>query len=115
MDSRVRTPTRRSFAACLAIVATSVACGDDLASGEERHRLLTHCGLSFPMRYEGQNWLPTDPELRETFNAPRGFSSDGYQDEGSVRRVDEDTVIYTSSGGTQVEYEPTKRKRGGCE
>ncbi len=97
----------------LSLLATG--CSDDLAPGEERHRLLTHCGLSFPMRYEGDNWLPVDPELRATFSAPDGFSSDDYFDEGSVRRVDDDTVIYTSSGGTEVEYEPTEKKPGGCE
>jgi hypothetical protein len=106
---------RGALVVCLVMLATTVACGDGLGPGEERHRLLTHCGLSFPMRYEGKNWLPTDPELRQTFNAPRGFSTDGYWDEGSVRSVDEDTLIYTSSGGTEVEYEPTKRERGGCE
>jgi hypothetical protein len=68
------------------------------------------------MRYEGRNWLPVDPELRETINAPpRDFSSDNYFDEGVVRKVDDDTLIYISSGGEEVEYEPTDKRRGGCE
>lgn len=106
---------RKWFASAVAILLLSAGCSDDPAPDEERHRLLTHCGLSFPMRYEGQNWLPVDPDLRKTFNPPQGFSSDNYYDEGVVRRVDDDTIIYTSSSGTEVEYEPTDRKRGGCE
>jgi hypothetical protein len=82
---------------------------------EKPHRLITHCGLSFPMHYEGRNWLPVDPELRKTFNPPEGFSSDGYVDEGVVREVDDDTLIYISSSGEEVEYEPTDEPRGGCE
>lgn len=99
---------------CSVMLLLLSGCSEELGPGEKRHRLLTHCGLSFPMRYEGQNWLPEDQEWRETISAPRGFSSDGYFDEGKVQRVDDDTVIYTSSGGTEVEYEPTDRKRGGC-
>jgi hypothetical protein len=67
------------------------------------------------MRYEGQNWLPVDPELRRTGNPPAGFSSDDYFDEGVVREVDDDTLIYISSGGEEVEYKPTEEPRGGCE
>jgi hypothetical protein len=90
--------------------------GDPESDPDERlHRLLTHCGLSFPMHYEGRNWLPVDPELRETINAPGGFSSDGYFDEGAVREVDHDTLIYISSGGQEVDYEPTDKPRGGCD
>lgn len=98
------------------MILFGTGCGDGLGPDEQRHRLLIHCGLSFPMRYDGENWLPTEPELREGINAPRGFSSsDDYFDEGIVRRLDQDTVIYTSSRGIEVEYQATDRKRGGCE
>ena len=86
-----------------------------LRQGEKSHRLLTHCGLSFPLRFEKQSWLPVERGLRRTINPPDGFSSDGYYDEGTIRRVDDDTVVYTSSMGIEIEYEPTTKKRGGCE
>lgn len=89
-------------------------CEAELKPGERRFRLLTHCGLSFPLEFEDRLWLPVDERLRNTMNPPEGFSSDNYHDMGSIRKVDEDTVVYTSSGGTEVEYRPTERKRGGC-
>jgi hypothetical protein len=82
---------------------------------ETGFRLLTHCGLSYPMRFQGTFWLPVDQDLRKTINPPLGFASDGYYDEGTVRVVDDDTVVYTSSGGIQVEYAPTKKRPFGCE
>ena len=109
-----RLKIRKFVPLCLISLLLATGCGDALRPGEERHRLLTHCGLSFPMRYDGQNWLPVDPALRATISAPQGFSSDNYYDAGVLRRVDDDTVIYTSSGGTEVEYKPTEKKRGGC-
>jgi len=114
MMSRFRFP-QRMILVIGSIVFVLSGCSDSLDANESRHRLLTHCGLSLPMRYEGRNWLPIDRELRETINAPRGFASDGYYDEGAVREVDHDTLIYISSGGEEVEYEPTNEPRGGCE
>ncbi len=103
------------LASVLLAVAAIGGCSDSLADNERRHRLLTHCGLSFPMRYESRNWLPVDEELRKNSNPPPGFSSADYFDEDVVREVDEDTLIYVSSGGEEVEYEPTQKQRGGCE
>ena len=105
----------RSAALVVAVILVMSGCSAPLDANESRHRLLTHCGLGFPMRYQGRNWLPVDPELRETFNAPKGFSSDNYFDEGVVREVDDDTLIYISSDGEEVEYEPTNKQRGGCD
>ena len=86
-----------------------------LRAGEERLRLLTHCGLSYPLTYQGQRWLPVERRFRRTHNPPEGFHSDGYYDRGFIQKVDEDTLIYTSSTGIAVEYEPTKRREGGCD
>ena len=84
-------------------------------SGERKFRLLTHCGLSHPMRFAKQFWLPVDPKLRRTVNPPRGFYSHGYYDIGTIRRIDQDTVVYTSSTGVEVEFEPTDETPKGCE
>lgn len=87
----------------------------ELRRKEETYRLITHCGLSFPLEYDHVFWLPLDPKLRRTINPPEGFSSDGYYDNGTVRRIDDDTLIYTSSTGIEVEYEPTMERPGGCD
>jgi hypothetical protein len=86
-----------------------------LGERERRFRLLTHCGLSFPLEFAGRFWLPVDPQLRRTLNPPEGFASDGFFDKGTIRRIDRDTLVYTSSTGTSVEYEPTDRGPGGCD
>jgi hypothetical protein len=86
-----------------------------LPVGERRFRLLTHCGLSYPLEFDGHFWLPTDPELRRTINPPEGFASHNYYDHGTIRRVDADTVVYTSSTGVEVTYEPTTKVGQGCE
>lgn len=88
----------------------------ELRREERPFRLLTHCGLSFPLRFQGRYWLPVDPKLRRSVNPPEGFSSHGYYDRGTVRRADNDTLIYTSSAGVEVEYEPAKvTTEPGCE
>ncbi len=84
-------------------------------SKEEPFKLLTHCGLSYPLRFNGRDWLPVNPRLRRTHNAPDGFGSDENYDLGTIRRIDEDTIIYTSSEGFEVEYEPTDSEADGCE
>ena len=81
---------------------------------EEKFRLLTHCGLSYPLTYERQPWLPVEKRYRRTHNPPRGFESERYYDVGTIRRVDDDTIVYTSSMGVEVEYEPTRKKGHGC-
>ena len=86
-----------------------------VASTERPYRLLTHCGLSYPIKFDGRFWLPTDPELRDTVNPPEGFESGGFYDRGTIRRADDDTVIYTSSTGVEVEYEPTTEVPRGCD
>jgi hypothetical protein len=86
-----------------------------LPVGERRFRLLTHCGLSYPLEFDGHFWLPTDRTLRRTINAPEGFASHNYYDHGTIRRIDADTVIYTSSTGVEVRYEPTTKVGQGCE
>lgn len=86
-----------------------------LRAGEQTFRLLTHCGLSYPLIFGQRAWLPVDRSLRRTINPPEGFASDGYYDNGTIRRVDDDTLIYTSSTGIEVEYEPTDKRRQGCE
>jgi PASTA domain-containing protein len=86
-----------------------------LRPGESNFRLLTHCGLSYPLEVDNGFWLPVDRKLRRTINPPQGFASDGYYDKGTIRRIDEDTLIYTSSTGIMVEYEPTSKRPGGCE
>jgi len=83
--------------------------------GESNFRLLTHCGLSYPLEFDKGFWLPVNRKLRRTINPPQGFASDGYYDKGSIRRIDEDTLIYTSSTGVDVEYEPTSNRPAGCE
>ena len=118
----------RLFLAASALLA--VACVDQPASQvpssqaeettpslrpEKPFRLLVHCGLSYPLPYRGRFWLPTDPQLRRTHNPPEGFGSDDNYDEGTIQRVDHDTLIYRSSEGVEVEYEPTTRKPKGCE
>lgn len=114
LQARELHPLVRTAALVAAVVLLVSGCSDALGANDTPHRLLTHCGLSFPILYEGRNWLPIDPELRATVNPPRGFSSDGYFDEGVVREVDHDTLIYISSDGEEVEYEPTGNRRGGC-
>jgi hypothetical protein len=86
-----------------------------LRPGEDKFRLLSHCGLSYPLEFAGRFWLPVDRKLRRTINPPQGFASDGYYDNGTIRRVDKHTLIYTSSTGIEVEYEPTNNRPGGCE
>ncbi len=81
----------------------------------EPFRLLVHCGLSYPLEFDGRLWLPVDPELRKTINPPPGIRGDGIYDEGTIRTVDQDTIVYTSSGGIEVEYEPTVQPRDGCD
>lgn len=80
----------------------------ELQASERPFRLLTHCGLSFPLRFQDSYWLPVDPKLRRTINAPRAFTSHGYYDRGTIQRVDDDTLVYTASTGTEVEYEPAR-------
>jgi hypothetical protein len=94
---------------------TKTAPNSTAASAERPYRLLTHCGLSYPIKFDGRFWLPTDPELRDTINPPEGFESGGFYDRGVIQRVDEDTVIYTSSTGVEVEYEPTTEVPRGCD
>lgn len=84
-------------------------------ASDEPFKLLIHCGLSYPLRFDGRNWLPDDPRLRRTHNPPDGFGNDENSDRGRIRRIDDDTLIYTSSEGVEVEYEPTDRQAEGCE
>ena len=84
-------------------------------SPDRRFRLLIHCGLSNPFEFEGRNWLPVDTRLRKTHNPPKRFGSDENYDVGTMRRIDDDTIIYTSSEGREVEYEPTDRRAEVCE
>ena len=86
-----------------------------LRPGELKFRLLTHCGLSYPLEFDDRFWLPVDRKFRRTINAPEGFYSDGYYDVGTIRRIDQETLIYTSSTGVEVGYELTNRRPGGCE
>lgn len=78
-------------------------------------RLLIHCGLSYPLEFDKRNWLPVDLRLRRTHNPPDGFGSDENYDMGAIRRIDDDTIIYTTSEGREVEYEPSHRRADGCE
>lgn len=84
-------------------------------SPDKPFRLLIHCGFSVPLQFRGRNWLPVDPRLRTTHNPPDGFGSDENYDLGTMRRIDDDTIIYTSSEGREVEYEPTYRRDEVCE
>lgn len=92
-----------------------IAEGLELRAEDKPFRLLVHCGLSYPLRFQGRNWLPTDRKLRRTINPPDGFGSDENHDLGTIREIDHDTIIYTSSEGVEVEYEPTNRQEEGCE
>lgn len=94
---------------------TKVAEGLRVRSKEEPFRLLVHCGLSFPLEFHERAWLPVDPALRRTINPPDGFGNDENYDVGTIRVIDDDTIIYTSSEGVEVEYEPTERRAEGCE
>lgn len=82
---------------------------------QEPFRLLVHCGLSYPLEFAGRTWLPVDRHLRRTHNPPDGFGSDENHDEGTIRVVDEDMIVYTSSEGLEVAYEPTEKEPKGCE
>lgn len=92
-----------------------VATDLSIRAKEKPFRLLIHCGLSYPLEYQGRSWLPVDTQLRRTHNAPDGFGSDENYDLGTIRELDEDTIIYKSSEGREVEYEPTDRRARGCE
>jgi hypothetical protein len=81
---------------------------------EKKIRLLEHCGLSLPLEFDSRYWLPVDPELRRTNNPPEGFAS-GYYDEGTIRRINRNSLIYSSSTGIEVEYTPTDKQPAGCE
>lgn len=87
----------------------------ELRPDEEKYRLITHCGLSFPLEYDHRFWLPVDRKLRRSVSPPDGFSSEGFADDGTVMPIDDDTLIYTSSTGIEVEYQPTRRRPPGCE
>lgn len=82
---------------------------------EEPFRLLVHCGLSVPLEFDDRLWLPIDPELRRTRDPPDGFGTDENYDEGTIRVVDRDTLVYTSSEGVEVEYEPSEEGPKFCE
>lgn len=86
-----------------------------IRASDEPFTLPIHCGLSYPLRFDGRDWLPVDRWLRRTHNPPAGFGTDDNYDVGTVRRIDEDTIIYTSSEGVEVEYGPTARQAAGCE
>lgn len=81
----------------------------------ERFELHIHCGLSVPLEFSDRVWLPVDPRLRRTHNPPEGFGGDENYDVGTMRMVDDDTIVYTSSEGVQIEYEPTNRRPEICE
>ena len=98
-----------------AVLTLFVSGATRLGEGERRFRLLTHCGLGLPLEFQGEHWLPVNRKLRRTINAPEGFTSHGYYDVGTVRRIDRDSLVYTSSMGIAVEYEPTSRRSQGCE
>ncbi len=84
-------------------------------SSDKPFRLLIHCGFSIPLQFRGRNWLPVDKRLRRTHNPPDGFGADENYDMGTIRRIDEDTIIYTSSEGREVEYRPTDKPAENCE
>lgn len=86
-----------------------------LRSPDKPFRLLNHCGFSVPLEFRGRNWLPVNPRLRTTHNPPDGFGSDENYDIGTMCRIDDDTIIYTSSEGREVEYKPTKKRAEVCE
>jgi hypothetical protein len=98
-----------------ATITLFVPYGRPLRPGEKKFRLLTHCGLGYPLEFENEFWLPSDPELKRTINTPEGFASDGYYDNGTIRRIDDNTLIYTSATGIAVEYEPTSKRPPGCQ
>jgi hypothetical protein len=85
------------------------------SSPEKPLRLLIHCGLSYPLEFDGRNWLPVDTRLRRSHNPPDGFGNDENYDMGTVQRIDRDTIVYSSSEGVEVEYEPTSQEPEGCE
>jgi hypothetical protein len=86
-----------------------------LRPGERKFRLLTHCGLSYPLEFDDRFWLPVDREFHRTINPPEGFYSNGYFDVGTIRPLGEESLIYTSSTGVEVAYEPTNKRPGGCD
>jgi hypothetical protein len=87
----------------------------ELRSQERPFRLITHCGLALPVRFEREKWLPVNDRLARSVNPPDGFSSDGFYDHGTIRRIDRNSMVYTSSMGIEVEYAPTKKPLGTCE
>ena len=85
------------------------------ASAGRPYTLMTHCGLGYPTKFRGRYWLPVDGKFRNTINPPPGFGTNGLDDRGILKVVDQDTFIYTSSEGVRVEYEPTDEVPGGCD
>ena len=94
---------------------TKVAEGLRVRAPDRPFRLLIHCGLSIPLEFDGRNWLPADKPLRRTHNPPDGFGGDENYDMGTIRRIDKNTIIYTSSEGREIEYEPTTKRAEVCE
>ena len=75
----------------------------------------SHRGLSYPLTFHGQQWLPVDRDLRRTIDQPEGFGPGGYHDKGTVHRPTATSLTYTSSTGGEVRYRPTQRRPGGRE
>lgn len=92
-----------------------VAEGLRVRAPDKPFRLLIHCGFSVPLQFRGRNWLPVEKRLRRTHNAPDGFGTDENYDMGTMRRNDDDTIIYTSSEEVEVVYQPTKKRVEVCE
>ncbi|HWC33146.1 MAG TPA: hypothetical protein VG709_08475 [Actinomycetota bacterium] len=92
-----------------ALAASACAHPEEEATIGERHeyRLLVHCGLSVPTRFDGRWWWPVDPDLRETIRPPNGFEPSALHDEGHITLVSEDRALYESSQGRRIPFEPT--------
>ncbi len=99
----------------VAAPSTTLAPTRSAVGTQQPFRLLIHCGLSHPLTFDNRFWLPVDRLLRRTHNPPDGFGGDENYDDGIIRVIDEDTLVYESSEGIEVEYEPTRRRPRGCE
>lgn len=56
-----------------------------------------------------------ESETENEIGTRHSYTLDENYDRGTIRRIDADTIIYTSSEGREVEYEPTDRRTEVCE
>ena len=85
--------------AALVVVLTLAAC--DRATGQD-FTLYTHCGID-ELQFEGQWYERVGGVLHDGFgNPPPGW--DNPEQEGTVVRLDESTLVFTDEAGHHEEF-----------